>query len=45
MERGKYMSFSKTYIDNNRYLRFRDSNKFYHRWVKSEELGRPLVKG
>ena len=39
------MSESKTYKDKNGYLRFKDSNKLYHRWVKQKEIGRPLEKG
>ena len=32
----------KTYIDNNGYRRFRDSNKLVHRWVMEKKLGRKL---
>ena len=39
------MSPSNTYVDDNGYLRFRDSNTLYHRWVKEKELGRRLEKG
>jgi hypothetical protein len=39
------MNESKTYKDENGYVRFKDSNKLYHRWVKEKEIGRPLIKG
>jgi hypothetical protein len=32
----------KTYIDNNGYLRFKDSNKLVHRWITEKNIGRPL---
>ena len=35
----------KTYIDNNGYRRFRDSNKLVHRWVMEKKLGRKLKPG
>ncbi|MFC1972515.1 HNH endonuclease signature motif containing protein [Chloroflexota bacterium] len=39
------MESSKTYIDKNGYIRFKDSDKLFHRWVKEKELGRRLAKG
>ena len=35
----------KKYVDENGYLRFRDSNKLVHRWAAEKKLGRPLQKG
>ncbi len=35
----------KTYIDEDGYLRFKDSDKLVHRWVVEKELGHPLPKG
>jgi len=35
----------KTYIDNNGYRRFRDSNKLVHRYVMEKKLGRKLKYG
>ena len=32
----------KTYIDNNGYLRFNDTNKLVHRWVAEKNIGRRL---
>ena len=32
----------KTYIDNNGYLRFNDTNKLVHRWVAEKNIGRKL---
>jgi hypothetical protein len=32
----------KTYMDNNAYLRFKDSNKLVHRWIAEKNIGRPL---
>ena len=32
----------KTYIDNNGYLRFNDSNKLVHRWIAEKNIGRKL---
>ena len=32
----------KTYIDNNGYLRFSDTNKLVHRWVMEKSIGRKL---
>ena len=31
-----------TYIDSKGYVRFKDSDRYYHRWVKEKELGRYL---
>jgi hypothetical protein len=45
MERGKEMSEPITYKDENGYLRFKNTNKLYHRWVKEKEIGRRLIKG
>jgi hypothetical protein len=42
VEGCKEMRDSKTKIDNNGYLRFRDSNKLVHRWVMEKKLDRPL---
>ena len=39
------MRYSGTYVDNNGYLRFRDSDKLVHRWAMEKKLGRPLQKG
>jgi len=39
------MSSSNTYTDDKGYLRFKDSNKLVHRWIKEKELGRRLEKG
>ncbi|MFC1988553.1 HNH endonuclease [Chloroflexota bacterium] len=36
---------SKTYEDDNGYLRFKDSKKLFHRWVMERKIGRPLKKG
>ena len=33
---------SKTYIDNNGYYRFTDTNKLVHRWVAEKSIGRKL---
>ena len=33
----------KTYIDNNGYLRFIDTNKLVHRWVMEKTIGRKLM--
>jgi HNH endonuclease len=41
----KWWKNYKTYIDENGYLRFKDSNKLVHRWVVEKELGHPLPKG
>jgi hypothetical protein len=35
----------KTYIDNNGYRRFKDSNKLVHRYVMEKKLGRKLKYG
>ena len=35
----------KTYIDNNGYRRFTDSNKLVHRYVMEKKLGRKLKQG
>ena len=32
----------KTYIDDNGYLRFNDTNKLVHRWVMEKDIGRKL---
>jgi len=45
MEGDKKMNPSNTYVDDNGYLKFRDSDKLYHRWIKEKELGRRLEKG
>lgn len=34
-----------TYIDENGYERFSDSNKFVHRWAAEKKLGRKLRPG
>ncbi|MFC1932434.1 HNH endonuclease [Chloroflexota bacterium] len=39
------MRNSGTYMDNNGYLRFNDSNKLFHRWAMEKKLLRPLEKG
>ena len=39
------MNSSKTYPDKNGYLRFKDTNKLFHKWVKEKELGRHLLRG
>jgi hypothetical protein len=39
------MNNPKTYKDENGYIRFKDTNKLYHRWVKEKEIGRYLTKG
>jgi len=39
------MSESKTYEDENGYLRFKDSHKYVHIWVMRKKLNRPLEKG
>ena len=39
------MRESKTFIDDNGYLRFKDTNKLVPRWVKEKQLGRRLEKG
>jgi hypothetical protein len=33
---------NKTYIDDNGYLRFSDTNKLVHRWVVEKSIGRKL---
>lgn len=35
----------KTYIDDNGYRRFKDSNKLVHRYVMEKKLGRKLKQG
>ena len=45
MEGSKEMSESKTYEDENGYLRFKDSHKYVHIWVMRKKLNRPLKKG
>jgi hypothetical protein len=35
----------KTYIDENGYRRFSDSNKLVHRWVMEKKIGRKLRQG
>ena len=39
------MSESKTYEDENGYLRFKDSHKYVHIWVMRKKINRPLKKG
>jgi hypothetical protein len=39
---GLYKDKSKTYIDENGYRRFTDSNRSVHRWVAEKKLGRKL---
>ena len=39
------MNTPKTYVDKNGYVRFCNTDKLYHRWVKEKEIGRHLVKG
>lgn len=39
------MSESKTYEDENGYLRFKDSNRYVHIWVMRKKLNRHLKKG
>lgn len=36
---------AKTYIDENGYRRFSDSNRLVHRWVAEKKLGRKLSQG
>ena len=36
---------TKTYEDENGYLRFKDSDILVHRWVAENKLGRPLRAG
>jgi len=38
-------SYNKTYIDQNGYRRFTDTNKAVHRWVAEKKLGRELYPG
>jgi len=38
----KNLCKNKTYIDENGYRRFSDSNKSVHRWIAEKELGRKL---
>ena len=33
---------NKTYIDNKGYARFKDSDKYVHRWIAEKKLGRKL---
>jgi uncharacterized C2H2 Zn-finger protein len=33
---------NKTYIDNNGYLRFNNTNKLVHRWIAEKNIGRKL---
>ena len=37
--------YKKTYIDENGYARFKDSNKLVSRWVAERKLGRELRNG
>ena len=39
------MRYALKYVDENGYLRFRDSDKLVHRWAAEKKLGRPLQKG
>jgi hypothetical protein len=45
-ERGKEMKkVPETKVDERGYLRFEDSGRLVHRWVKEKELGRKLLPG
>lgn len=39
---GRGKSSQKTYLDENGYYRFTDSDKLVHRWVAEKKLGRKL---
>jgi len=39
---SSYKKVKKTYISNNGYVHFLDSNKLVHRWVMEKKLGRRL---
>jgi hypothetical protein len=41
-QRTTYSSTGRTYIDENGYRRFSDSDDLVHRWVASKKLGRKL---
>jgi hypothetical protein len=43
--RGNFLYKNKTYIDQNGYRRFTDSDKLVHRYVVEKELGRKLYPG
>jgi hypothetical protein len=39
------MKYSPKYVDENGYLRFRDSDKLVHRWAAEKKIGRKLKRG
>ena len=43
--RSKNINENKTYIDQNGYRRFTDTNKAVHRWIAEKKLGRKLFPG